>query len=70
MLQGFEVTYLPVDSQGLVSTEELKAAIRPDTAMASIMYVNNEIGVIQPMAEIGKICRENKVCFILSLIHI
>ena len=55
------MTYLPVNSEGLVSTEELKAAIRPDTAMVSVMYVNNEIGVIQPMEEIGKICRENKV---------
>jgi hypothetical protein len=60
-LQGFDVTYLPVDPQGIVSIDDLKAAIRPDTALVSVMYVNNEIGVIQPMDEIGKICRENKV---------
>ena len=60
-MQGFDVTYLPVDSQGLISVDDLKAAIRPDTALLSVMYVNNEIGVIQPMDEIGKICRENKV---------
>ncbi|AEO62290.1 026ad3a7-da1e-4718-a8a7-7735cff045e6 [Thermothielavioides terrestris] len=61
--EGFEVTYLPVSSKGLINLEELKAAIRPDTALVSIMAVNNEIGVIQPIAEIGKICRENKVFF-------
>jgi len=61
--QGFEVTYLPVDSEGLISPEQVKAAIRPDTALVSIMYVNNEIGTILPIPEIGAICREAKVLF-------
>ncbi|KAI3395046.1 hypothetical protein diail_1869 [Diaporthe ilicicola] len=61
--EGFEVTYLPVMDNGLVNMDELKAAIRPETALVSIMTVNNEIGVIQPVAEIGKLCRENKVFF-------
>ncbi|KAK0719582.1 pyridoxal phosphate-dependent transferase [Lasiosphaeris hirsuta] len=61
--EGFEVTYLPVISSGLIDLEKLKAAIRPETAIVSIMAVNNEIGVIQPMEEIGKLCRENKVFF-------
>jgi len=61
--EGFDVTYLPVGSNGLISLEELEKAIRPDTSIVSIMTVNNEIGVIQPMEEIGKICRKNKVFF-------
>ncbi|KAH6649741.1 pyridoxal phosphate-dependent transferase [Chaetomium tenue] len=61
--EGFEVTYLSVNNNGLVDLDKLKAAIRPETALVSIMAVNNEIGVIQPMAKIGKICRENKVFF-------
>jgi cysteine desulfurase len=61
--EGFEVTYLPVQKNGLVDLEELKAAIRPDTSLVSIMAVNNEIGVIQPMEEIGKICRKKNVFF-------
>jgi cysteine desulfurase len=61
--EGFEVTYLPVMSNGLVDLEELEAAIRPDTALVSIMTVNNEIGVIQPMEEIGKMCRAKKTFF-------
>lgn len=60
---GFEVTYLDVHSDGLVRVEEVKAAIRPDTALVSIMYANNEIGTIQPIPEIGKICREAGVLF-------
>ena len=56
---GFEVTYLPVDSMGLISPEQVEKAIRPDTALVTIMYANNEIGTIQPIAEIGKICRDN-----------
>ncbi|KAK0388247.1 hypothetical protein NLU13_4492 [Sarocladium strictum] len=60
---GFEITYLPVQNNGLVKMEDLEAAIRPDTALVSIMAVNNEIGVIQPIAEIGKLCREKKVFF-------
>lgn len=62
---GFEITYLPVQTNGLVDLKELEAAIRPDTAIVSVMSVNNEIGVIQPIAEIGKICRSRKVFFTL-----
>ena len=61
--EGFEVTYLPVQNNGLVRMEDLEAAIRPETAIVSIMAVNNEIGVIQPIAEIGKLCRSKKVFF-------
>ncbi|KMU75830.1 cystathionine gamma-synthase [Coccidioides immitis RMSCC 3703] len=61
--EGFEVTYLPVQSNGLIRLEDLEAAIRPDTALVSIMTVNNEIGVIQPMKEIGALCRSKKVFF-------
>jgi cysteine desulfurase len=61
--EGFDVTYLPVQSNGLVDMKELEAAMRPDTCLVSIMTVNNEIGVIQPMAEIGKLCRSKKVFF-------
>ena len=61
--EGFEVTYLPVQSNGLISMEELEKAIRPETCLVSIMTVNNEIGVVQPMEEIGKLCRSKKVFF-------
>lgn len=61
--EGFDVTYLSVKSNGLVDLEELRKAIRPDTVLVSVMAVNNEIGVIQPLEEIGKICRENGVFF-------
>jgi len=57
------VTYLPVDSNGLVDLAELEAAIRKDTALVSVMAVNNEIGVVQPIKEIGAICRKHKVFF-------
>lgn len=60
---GFEVTYLPVDSMGLISPEQVEKAIRPDTALVTIMYANNEIGTIQPAAEIGKVCRDKGVLF-------
>ena len=60
---GFIVTYLPVAPDGLVDLDTLKNAIRPDTILVSIMAANNEIGVLQPLAEIGKICRENQVLF-------
>lgn len=60
---GFEVTYLPVDSMGLISPEQVEKAIRPDTALVTIMYANNEIGTIQPVAEIGKVCRDKGVLF-------
>ncbi|KAI0885671.1 cysteine desulfurase [Annulohypoxylon maeteangense] len=61
--EGFDVTYLPVQTNGLINLQELEAAIRPDTAIVSIMAVNNEIGVIQPLEEIGKMCRRKKVFF-------
>ena len=61
--EGFEVTYLPVQSNGLIDLKELEAAMRPETALVSIMTVNNEIGVIQPMEEIGKLCRSKKIFF-------
>src|SRR5215468_1406581 len=60
---GFEVTYLPVQKNGLVDLEVLRNAITDKTVVVSVMAVNNEIGVIQPLAEIGKICREKKVFF-------
>ncbi len=61
--EGFEVTYLPVESNGLVDLNILQQAIRKDTLLLSIMAVNNEIGVIQPLAAIGKICRDRGVFF-------
>ncbi len=61
--QGFEVTYLDVQDNGLIDLEQFKAAIRPDTIVVSVMFVNNEIGVVQPIAEIGEICRERGIVF-------
>lgn len=61
--EGFEITLLPVHSDGFVRVEELKDAIREDTALVTIMFANNEIGTVQPIAEIGKICRERGVIF-------
>lgn len=61
--EGFEVTYLPVQKNGLIDLNVLKAAIKDNTALVSVMAVNNEIGVIQPLAEIGKLCRERGVLF-------
>jgi len=61
--QGFEVTYLETEQNGLVDLEKFKAAIRPDTILVSIMMVNNEIGVIQPVNEIGEICRAKGIIF-------
>ncbi|WP_312645101.1 cysteine desulfurase NifS [Hydrogenoanaerobacterium sp.] len=61
--EGFEVTYIPVNDKGLVSVEDIKNAIREDTAIVSIMYANNEIGTVQPIAEIGAVCKEKKVLF-------
>lgn len=58
---GFEATILPVDADGLVHPDDLRAALRPDTALVSIMYGNNEIGVVQPLSELGSICREHGV---------
>ena len=61
--EGFEVTLLDVHGDGLVRPAEVAAAIRPDTCLVSVMYANNEIGTIQPVAEIGRICREKGVLF-------
>src|SRR5882672_6065655 len=61
--QGFEATYLDPEPNGIVDLEKFKAAIRPDTILVSIMMVNNEIGVIQPVAEIGEICRAKGIVF-------
>jgi cysteine desulfurase len=61
--QGFEATYLDPQQDGLLDLEKFKAAIRPDTVLVSVMMVNNEIGVIQPIAEIGEICRAKGIIF-------
>ena len=61
--QGFAVTYLPVHENGLVRLEELAAAIRPDTCLVTVMFSNNEIGTVQPVREIGALCRERGVLF-------
>lgn len=61
--EGFEVDYLPVSAEGFVNVEALVAAIRPDTILVSIMAANNETGAIQPVAELGKVCRERGVLF-------
>jgi cysteine desulfurase len=60
---GFDVTYLPVDEYGLVNVEEVRKAITDKTILVSVMFANNEIGTIQPIAEIGKLCREKKIYF-------
>ncbi|MEY8395271.1 cysteine desulfurase NifS [Lachnospiraceae bacterium 45-P1] len=60
---GFEVTYLPVDENGLVNLKTLKAAIRPDTILISVMFANNEIGTIEPIKEIGEIAKEHGILF-------
>jgi len=60
---GFEITYLPVDEHGCIRLRELEAAIRPDTILISVMFANNEIGTIQPIAEIGRIARAHGVLF-------
>ena len=61
--QGFEITLLPVHENGLVDIDELKSAIREDTGLVTIMFANNEIGTIQPIAEIGAVCREKGIVF-------
>ncbi len=61
--QGYEVTYIPVDEKGLINPEDIKNAIREDTCLVTIMFANNEIGTIQPIAEIGEICKNKKVPF-------
>lgn len=55
--EGFDVTYLPVKPNGLIDLDQLEAAMRPDTSLVSVMMVNNEIGVQQPVSEIGAMCR-------------
>ncbi|NEP06719.1 MAG: aminotransferase class V-fold PLP-dependent enzyme, partial [Okeania sp. SIO4D6] len=60
---GFEVTYLPVNTDGIIDLTSLRTAIRPDTILVSVMAANNEIGVLQPLAKIGEICKENSVIF-------
>jgi len=61
--EGFEVTYLDVQENGLIDLQVLAAALRPDTVLVSVMFVNNEIGVIQPIAEIGELCRSKGIIF-------
>jgi cysteine desulfurase len=61
--QGCEITWLPVDDQGLIDPADVEKAIRPDTILVSLMHGNNEIGVLNPVAEIGAICKANKVLF-------
>ena len=61
--EGFEVTYLPVDRNGLITPAQVEEAIRPDTALVTIMYANNEVGTILPIKEIGAVCRAKKVTF-------
>jgi cysteine desulfurase len=61
--QGFEATYLQPQDNGLITLEQLEAALRPDTILVSVMLVNNEIGVIQPIAEIGELCRKKGIIF-------
>ena len=61
--EGFEVTYMDVEPNGLLDLDKFRAALREDTILASVMHVNNEIGVIQDITAIGEICRENKVIF-------
>jgi cysteine desulfurase len=61
--QGFEITYLPVDKYGFVNLDELKRSIRKDTILVSVMHANNEIGTIEPIEEIGRICKEKNVYF-------
>lgn len=60
---GFEATYLPVDECGVVDPADVEAAIRPNTAIISVMYANNEVGTIEPIAEIGQVARANKIAF-------
>ena len=61
--EGFEVTYLPVDSEGFVTAEQVEKAIRPDTILVSVMFANNEIGSVEPIAEIGEVCKKHGVLF-------
>jgi cysteine desulfurase len=67
--EGFEVTRLPVNSEGRVSPDDLKKVIRADTILVSIMAANNEIGTIQPVSELGKICREHGIVFLTDAVQ-
>ena len=67
--EGFEVTYLPVKESGRICLEQLEKAMRKETSIVSIMSVNNEIGVIQPIKEIGEMCRKNKVRQIRAIVR-
>ena len=60
---GYEVTYLPVDENGVVSVDALKKAVRPDTILISVMFANNEIGTIEPIREIGEVAKEHGILF-------
>ena len=62
-ISGFDITLLPVHEDGLVRVDELEAAIREDTALVSVMFANNEIGTVQPIAEIGAVCKKHGVLF-------
>ncbi len=68
--KGFEVTYLPVDSTGRVDPEQMAEAIRPDTILVSVMYGNNEVGTLQPIAEIGKITRERGILLHVDAVQV
>jgi cysteine desulfurase len=61
--QGGSVTYLPVDREGIVDSESVRRAIRPETVLITIMHANNELGTVQPLEEIGRIAKEHKICF-------
>lgn len=61
--EGFKITYLSVRQNGIISLEDLEKAMTPETSLVSIMAVNNEIGVKQPIAEIGKLCKQKKIFF-------
>jgi len=67
--EGYSVTYLPVDEHGLVNADDVRRAIRPETKLISVMYVNNEVGSVQPIAEIGRIAREHKILFHLDAVQ-
>ena len=67
--RGYEVTYLDVDEYGVVKLDDLKAAIRPDTILISVMFANNEIGTIQPIKEIGEIAHEHGILFHTCLLY-
>jgi cysteine desulfurase len=64
--EGFEVTYLPVDQQGLITAEQVAEAIRPDTIMVSVIFGNNEVGTLMPAEEIGAVCKDKDVIFHLD----